>query len=119
MPKFRGGRTPAVQTAKVVEPTAGTHQHRLASLIADMVPGARTLRVSQREPGRTWPSPYARAYDAQGQHIALNRAQGMTTARWVMRAHPEVIWDQAYDLDLATGALRPVADAYAASGGSR
>ncbi|MEU8913175.1 hypothetical protein [Streptomyces nigrescens] len=119
MPKSRGGRAPAVQSAKAVEPTAGTHQHRLAALIADMVPGARTLRVSQREPGRSWPSPYARAYDAQGQHIALNRAQGMTAARWVIRAHPEVIWDEAYDLDLTTGALRPVADAYAATGGGR
>ncbi|WP_262371491.1 hypothetical protein [Streptomyces sp. WAC01526] len=119
MPKSRGGRAPAVQSAKAVELTAETRQHRLAALIADMVPGARALRVSQREPGRSWPSPYARAYDAQGQHVALNRAQGMTAARWVIRAHPEVIWDEAYDLDLTTGALRPAADAYAATGGGR
>ncbi|GFE17917.1 hypothetical protein Sgleb_59640 [Streptomyces glebosus] len=118
MPKFRGGRAPAVQSAKAVEPTAGTHRHRLAALIADMIPGARTLRVSQREPGRSWPSPYARAYDAQGQLIALNRPQGMTAARWVIRAHPDVTWEEAYDLDLATGTLRP-AGAYAATGGGR
>ncbi|MEV1026636.1 hypothetical protein [Streptomyces sp. NPDC050264] len=70
-----------------------------------MVPGARTIRVSQREPGQTWPSPYARAYDRCGQLITISRAQGRTAARWIIRTHPEADWSRAHDLDLTTGSL--------------
>lgn len=84
-----------------------------------MVPGARTIRVSQRGPDRTWPSPYARAYDAQGSLVTLNRAQSLTAARWMMRTHPEVNWSETHDLDLATGVLRPAAAACAAADGRR
>ncbi|MGP3948498.1 hypothetical protein [Streptomyces sp. 7N604] len=119
MPESRSGRALAAQPAKAVEPTGGTRQHRLATLLAGMVPGARTIRVSQREPGQTWPSPYSRAYDEHGQLMAVNLAQGITAARWVIRAHPEVTGDEAYDLDLTTAALRPAIEAYATTGGGR
>lgn len=92
---------------------AGTRHERLAGLLADMVPGARTIRVSQREPDRSWPSPYARAYDERGRLLALNRAQRVTAARWVIRASPDLEWDEPHDLDLATAALRPTVEGYA------
>ncbi|MEV3853134.1 hypothetical protein AB0J38_02285 [Streptomyces sp. NPDC050095] len=100
-------------------PAATARQLRLAALLADMVPAARTIRVSQREPERTWPSPYARAYDAHGRLIPLNRAQCLTAARWVMRTHSEANWDEAHDLDLTTGTLRHAAEAYATVAGGR
>ncbi|MFG2862297.1 hypothetical protein [Streptomyces sioyaensis] len=97
-------------------PLTSARQQRLACLLEEMVPGASTLRVSQRQPGQSWPSPYARAYDGQGEPIALNRAQRVTLARWVIRAHPELTWDEEYDLSLSTGSLRPAAEARAATG---
>ncbi|UQA96625.1 hypothetical protein [Streptomyces halobius] len=84
-----------------------------------MVPGAATVRVSQHQPGQNWPSLYARAYDAGRQLISLNRAQRVTVARWVIRAHPDVHWDETYDLDLATGTLRRAAAAHTSTGGGR
>ncbi|WP_405539622.1 hypothetical protein OG787_46740 [Streptomyces sp. NBC_00075] len=119
MPESWTGRALAAQPAKTLDPTAGTRRHRLAVLLADMVPGARTVRVSQHQPSQTWPSPYTRAYDEQGQLVPLNRAQRVTTARWVIRAHPEANWDEAHDLDLTTGALRPAAEACAVVDGGR
>ncbi len=97
-------------------PLASARQQRLACLFAEMVPGASTLSVSQRQPGQSWPSPCARAYDGQVEPIAPNRAQRVTLARWVIRAHPELIWGEAYDLSLTTGSLRPAAEACAATG---
>ncbi|MGW2702343.1 hypothetical protein [Streptomyces sp. NPDC001340] len=114
MPEPWAGRALAAHPAKAVQQAAGARRHRLAVLLADMVPGARVVRVSQRAPGQTWPSPYTCAYDEQGRPIALNRAQALAAARWLIRAVPDVNWDEAYDLDLATGVLRPAAQAYAA-----
>ncbi|KMS74408.1 hypothetical protein ACM01_14040 [Streptomyces viridochromogenes] len=91
----------------------------MAVLLADMVPGARIVRVSQHQPSQTWPSPYSRAYDEQGHLIPLNRAQRVTAARWVIRAYPEANWDEAHDLDLTTGALRPVVEARPVVDGGR
>ncbi|MFF9072754.1 hypothetical protein ACF1A9_10645 [Streptomyces sp. NPDC014872] len=119
MPESRGERAYTAQLAQAPDPVTGSRWCRLATLLADMVPGARTIRVSQREPERTWPSPHARAYDEQGRPVALNRAQGLTAARWVMRTHPEVNWNEAYDLDLTNGVLRPAAEAYAVADGRR
>ncbi|MEW1660770.1 hypothetical protein [Streptomyces sp. NPDC093707] len=116
MPESPGGRVLVVEPSAVVE-TIGTRQRRLAALLADMVPGARTIRVSQRQPGQKWPSPYAHAYDARGRLIALNRAQRTTVARWVIRAHPDMTRDETYDLDLATGTLRPAVAVSLAIGG--
>ncbi|MFJ9420004.1 hypothetical protein ACIRPT_38500 [Streptomyces sp. NPDC101227] len=119
MPKSPSGRRLAAPQAKAGEPTAGARRHRLAALLADMVPGARTIRVAQRQPGQNWPSPYARAYDAQGQLVALNRAQRLSAARWVIRAHPDMSWYETYDLDLATGALRLAVAASTPTGDGR
>ncbi|WP_405852487.1 hypothetical protein OG361_07120 [Streptomyces sp. NBC_00090] len=119
MPESRNGRAHPARSAQAPDPATSDRRRRLATLLADIVPGARTIRVSQREPGRTWPSPHARAYDVRGSVVALNRTQGLTAARWVMRTHPEANWSEAYDLDLATGVLRPAAGAYAIADGRR
>ncbi|MFE3774539.1 hypothetical protein [Streptomyces sp. NPDC059122] len=118
MPKSRDGRALAPRFAESAK-AISTHQHRLATLLADMVPGARALRVSQRHPGLSWPSPYSRAYDTEGHPIPLTRPQRVTAARWVIRAHPEVNWDEAHDFDLVNGAMRPAADAYTVPDGGR
>ena len=118
MPESWAGRALDAQPAKTVGPTAGPRQRRLTVLLADMVPGAHTIRVSRHQPSQTWPSPYTRAYDEQGHLIPLNRAQRVT-ARWVIRAYPEADWDEAHDLDLTTGTLRPAVEARPARGGGR
>ncbi|WP_432198955.1 hypothetical protein [Streptomyces sp. bgisy027] len=117
MPASRSGRALAAQHAQAVESPDGTRQIRLAALLADMVPGARVIRVSQHQPSQTWPSPYSRAYDRRGQPIPLNRPQCVAAARWVIRAFPEADWDEAYDLDLTTGTLHPTVSACATSDG--
>ncbi|WP_353946468.1 hypothetical protein ABII15_35940 [Streptomyces sp. HUAS MG91] len=114
MPETGNGRAYVAQTSAAVG-----RELRLAMLLADMLPVARTIRVSQREPECTWPSPYARAYDARGRLLPLNRAQCRTAARWVMRAHPEANWNEAHDLDLATGILQRAGEAYRTVAGRR
>ncbi|MFJ8602262.1 hypothetical protein ACIREM_26820 [Streptomyces shenzhenensis] len=119
MPESWTGRALAAQPAKTVDPTADTRRRRLTVLLADMVPAARVFRVSQHQPSQTWPSPYTLAYDEQGHLIPLNRAQRVTAARWVIRAYPEANWDEAHDLDLTTGALRPAVQAHPVADGGR
>lgn len=119
MPESQSGSALPDRPTKAFEPTVATRQLRLARILADMVPGAHTLRISQCGPGHTWPSPFSRAYDQHGRLIPLNRAQGMTAARWVIRAHPEASWNEAHDLDLITGILRPAAPAHSLMHGGR
>ncbi|WP_181138412.1 ABC transporter ATP-binding protein [Streptomyces sp. Ru73] len=115
MPAYACGRASTALSASPAR--AGSRHERLAELLADMVPGARTIRVSQCEPDRSWPSLYARAYDERGRPLSLNRAQRLTAARWVIRASPELDWDEPHDLDLASGALRPTVEEYASVAG--
>lgn len=119
MPASRSGRALAAQPAESVAPAGGTRHDRLAALLVDMVPGARIIRVSQHQPSQTWPSPYTRAYDERGQPIPLNRTRRVAAARWVIRAFPEADWDEAHDLDLATGILRPTAGTGGPADGGR
>ncbi|MFE0765328.1 hypothetical protein [Streptomyces smyrnaeus] len=115
MPDYARGRASAVLPA---EPScSATGQQRLAELLVDMVPGARTIRVSQLQPDQTWPSLYARAYDAQGESLPLTRTLRLTAARWVMRAHPQLDWAEPHDLDLASGELRPTAEKHTVDSG--
>lgn len=90
--------------------------HRLASLLADMVPGAVAIRITPQDPSRAWPSPRARVYGADGSRIKLNRAEAITIARWITRAHPEAAWDEAYDFDLAGARMSSAAVAAAGRG---
>ncbi|EKX65426.1 hypothetical protein [Streptomyces ipomoeae] len=97
MPEHRsGGRS-------VTEPE--DRHRRLADLLADMIPGAATFRVTLHDPTQAWPRPHARAYDAVGKPITLNRTQAITAARWIIRLHPEATWGDLYAFDLATARL--------------
>ncbi|MDT3395279.1 transcriptional regulator, partial [Streptomyces sp. B1866] len=88
----------------------------LACLLVGMVPGAATFRVTPCDPARTWPYPHARAYDTAGRPVPLNRAQALTVARWILRAHPEAARGEAYDFDLATARLHRAASTAAGRG---
>jgi hypothetical protein len=82
-----------------------------------MIAGAATLRVSQADPSRAWPSPFLRAYDEHGQPVPVTRVQGLTAARWIIRAHPGTDWSEPYDFNLATATLSPAAKAAGAANG--
>ncbi|MGV9312098.1 hypothetical protein ACWDR0_07870 [Streptomyces sp. NPDC003691] len=110
MPTHQNGRATAPAPDRVL---------RLARVIAAMIPQAATARVSQCDPAQKWPSPHLRAYDEYGRLLSVTRAKGLTAARWIIRAHPDVDWAEAHDLDLAAGTLRPAAKAYATTGGGR
>jgi hypothetical protein len=83
--------------------------HRLAAQLADMIPGAATIRVSLTEPGSVWPHPYTVARDEGGERLELSRTTSSTVARWVMRVWPEEDWNEPHILDLATATLTPSA----------
>lgn len=80
-------------------------QRRLAVQLADMIPGAATLRVSLTDPTQTWPHPRAVAKDATGGRIELSRTTSTIAARWVLRVWPEADWTRPHTLDLATATL--------------
>ncbi|WP_435175119.1 transcriptional regulator [Actinacidiphila sp. bgisy145] len=80
-------------------------QQRLAAQLADMIPGAATLRVSLTDPTQTWPHPHAIAKDADGARVELSRTAAKTAARWVLRVWPEADWTRPHTLDLATATL--------------
>lgn len=103
MPEYQSGRALAAPTTREPDEL----RRRLARALADMVPGAATLRVSRDQPGETWPSPFARAYDEHGNALALTRVKRMTAARWVLRAYPGADWAEVHDFDLRTATLTP------------
>ncbi|MFC9534871.1 hypothetical protein [Streptomyces sp. NPDC056975] len=95
--------------ASVGSPAAGNRRIRLTRCLAEMIPDARTIRVTIHAPARTWPSPYATAYDAAGRRLTLNQAQARTAARWIIRACPEAEWRHEHVLDLASGSITSTA----------
>jgi hypothetical protein len=80
---------------------------RLAAQLADMIPGAATVRVSLNQPYTTWPSPYATVRDAQGEPVEVSRSTARIAARWVLRTWPDADWSLPHTLDLATATLAP------------
>ncbi|MEU6172754.1 transcriptional regulator [Streptantibioticus parmotrematis] len=84
---------------------ATARQQRLVAQLADMIPGVATIRVSLKEPGQTWPHPYAIAKDAAGQTIDLNRATSRVAARWILRVWPALDWNRVHTFDFATATL--------------
>ncbi|MFC9462349.1 hypothetical protein [Streptomyces sp. NPDC056983] len=96
---------PADHRASVGTPTAVNRRNRLTRCLAEIIPDARTIQVTLHAPARTWPSPYATAYDAAGRRLALNQAQARTAARWIIRACPEAEWHHEHVLDLASGSI--------------
>ncbi|MFF5718986.1 transcriptional regulator [Streptomyces buecherae] len=80
-------------------------QHRLAAQLADMVPGAATIRVSLTDPQRRWPHPHATIKDAAGKTIELGRTTATVAARWILRTWPQVDWTQPHTFHLADATL--------------
>jgi hypothetical protein len=80
-------------------------QRRLALQLADMIPGAATIRISLTNPATGWPHPHAVARDEQGQRIELNRTTSTVAARWILRAWPAADWASPHTLDLADAVL--------------
>ncbi|MGW0823739.1 transcriptional regulator [Streptomyces sp. NPDC002845] len=80
-------------------------QHRLAAQLADMIPGATTIRVSLTDPKQAWPHPHAIAKDAVGEPIELSRTTARVAARWVLRVWPDADWTRPHTFDLAAATL--------------
>ncbi|MFD3836767.1 transcriptional regulator [Streptomyces sp. NPDC058642] len=80
-------------------------QHRLAAQLADMIPGAATIRVSLTDPKQTWPHPHGIAKDAAGETIELSRTTARVAARWVLRVWPDADWTRPHTFDLAAATL--------------
>ncbi|MFI0721916.1 transcriptional regulator [Streptomyces sp. NPDC021224] len=78
---------------------------RLAAQLADMIPGAATIRVSLTEPSSVWPHPRTVARDEGGNRLDLSRTTSSTAARWVMRVWPEADWTCPHTFDLVTATL--------------
>ncbi|GHI94207.1 hypothetical protein TPA0905_36780 [Streptomyces olivaceus] len=80
-------------------------QQRLAAQLADMIPGAATIRVSLNDPRQSWPHPHLIARDAAGKTIDLNRTTSRVAARWILRVWPALDWNRAHIFNLDTAAL--------------
>ena len=78
---------------------------RLATQLADMIPGAATLRVSLTDPQHAWPHPHAVAKGAAGERIELSWVTSKIAARWIMRVWPDADWTRPHTLDIATATL--------------
>lgn len=80
-------------------------QHRLAAQLADMIPGAATVRVSLNDPKQAWPHPHAIVKDEAGETVELGRTTARVAARWILRVWPEADWTRPHTFDLADAAL--------------
>ncbi|MGW6558501.1 transcriptional regulator [Streptomyces hydrogenans] len=76
-------------------------QHRLAVQLADMIPGAATIRVSLNDPRQRWPHLHAIVKDEAGKVMEPSRTTLRVAARWILRVWPEADWAQPHVLDLA------------------
>ncbi|MGW8889373.1 transcriptional regulator [Streptomyces sp. NPDC055749] len=80
-------------------------QRRLAAQLADMIPGAATIRVSLNDPKQAWPYPHAIVKDEAGRTMELGRAAARIAARWILRVWPEADWNRPHTFDLARATL--------------
>lgn len=80
-------------------------QHRLATQLADMIPGAATVRVSLTDPQRRWPHPHATVKDAAGKTLELGRTTTTVAARWILRTWPEADWTRPHTFHLTDATL--------------
>ncbi|QKW53573.1 transcriptional regulator [Streptomyces buecherae] len=78
---------------------------RLAVQLADMIPGAATVRVDLTDPQRRWPHPHATVKDEAGKTMALGRTTTTVAARWVFRTWPEADWTRPHIFHLADATL--------------
>lgn len=96
---------PAMPSGTPACPDSADRQRRLALQLADMIPGAATIRVSLRDPRVAWPHPHARVWDTAGQPIELSRTTATIAARWILRVWPDADWTQPHIFDLVSAVL--------------
>ncbi|QHY98893.1 hypothetical protein SSPS47_27685 [Streptomyces sp. S4.7] len=77
-------------------------QRRLAAQLADMIPGAATVRVSLNDPKEAWPHPHAIVKD---EPLELGPTTARVAARWILRAWPEADWTRPHTFDVAAATL--------------
>ncbi|OLZ72838.1 transcriptional regulator [Streptomyces sp. IMTB 2501] len=80
-------------------------RHRLAAQLADMIPGAATVRVSLTDPKQAWPHPHAIVNDEAGETMQLDRTTTRVAARWILRVWPHADWTRPHTFDLAGATL--------------
>ncbi|MGV9427971.1 transcriptional regulator [Streptomyces sp. NPDC003656] len=80
-------------------------QHRLATQITDMIPGAATIRVSFADPKQRWPHLHAVVRDKAGETMEVGRTATRVAGRWILRVWPEVDWTRPHSFRLADAAL--------------
>lgn len=80
-------------------------QHRLAAQLAEMIPGAATIRVSLTDPSRAWSHPRAAVRDAGGKALEVSRTTATVAARWILRVWPEVDWMRPHTFCLTDATL--------------
>ncbi|MFD8607391.1 transcriptional regulator [Streptomyces sp. NPDC059631] len=80
-------------------------QRRLAAQLADMIPGAATVRVSLNDPKEAWPHPHAIVKDEAGETLELGPTTARVAARWILRAWPEADWTRPHTFDVAAVTL--------------
>ncbi|MEU6664059.1 transcriptional regulator [Streptomyces sp. NPDC046821] len=82
-------------------------RHRLAAQLADMIPGAATIRVSLTDPKQTWPHLRVIVKGEAGKTIALSRTTAMVAGRWILRVWPEVDWTRPHTFKPDDASLTP------------
>ncbi|MYQ48760.1 transcriptional regulator [Streptomyces sp. SID4985] len=80
-------------------------QRRLATQLADMIPGAATIRVSLTDPKQAWPHLYVVVKDEAGKTMEVSRTTARVAARWILRVWPEVDWTRPHTFRLTDAAL--------------
>lgn len=73
--------------------------------LADMIPGAATIRVSLTDPAQMWPHLHAVVKDGAGRTIELGCPTARVAARWILRVWPEVDWACPHTFCLADATL--------------
>ncbi|NEA56617.1 transcriptional regulator [Streptomyces sp. SID13666] len=98
---------PAMPSDTPACPDTADRQHRLAALLADMIPGAATIRVSLNDPKQEWPHPHTVVKDEGGETMELGRTTARVAARWILRVWPDADWNRPHTFDLADATLTP------------
>ncbi|MFC8225130.1 transcriptional regulator [Streptomyces sp. NPDC057287] len=80
-------------------------QHRLAAQLAEMIPGAATIRVSLTDPSGVWPHPRAAIRDEGGKALEASRTTATVAARWILRVWPEADWTRPHTFDIQRAVL--------------
>ncbi|MEU9848165.1 transcriptional regulator [Streptomyces sp. NPDC047985] len=82
-------------------------QRRLAAQLADMIPGAATIRVSLTDPKQTWPHLHAIVKDEAGKTMEPSRTTARVAGRWILRVWPEADWTRPHTFHLSDATLTP------------